>query len=50
MPAQLTPQFQVQSKLQVALNQYYGERTSRWDLCVTIILQVLFKREFILSV
>lgn len=26
MPAQLTPRFPVQSKLQVALNQYDGER------------------------
>lgn len=26
MPAQLTLQFQVQSKLQIALNQYYRER------------------------
>jgi len=49
MPAQLTLQFQVQSKLQVALNQHYGDTTSHWDLCVMVILQLLFKREFNLS-
>lgn len=35
---------------EVALNQYDRDTTSHGDLCVTVLLQVLFKREFNLPV